>query len=104
MTPQAFNDFLDVRLAQLRAVMDAKSTHYARAGDKLHNFKAAAAAMGCTPERALIGMWMKHVVSILDLVADLERDVHHGRDVWEEKTGDAVNYLLLLEALRHERG
>ena len=56
-----------------------------------------------TPENALIGMLAKHMVSILDMVDDIPSGAYHGIQEWDEKIGDAVNYLLLLEGLIEER-
>jgi hypothetical protein len=50
-----------------------------------------------------VGMLCKHLVSIFDLVHDLDTDVMSPLAQWSEKLGDAGNYLLLLEALVVER-
>jgi hypothetical protein len=76
---------------------------YARGGDKLHNFKAAAEMDGVTPEQAAKGMLLKHWQSLRDLTDDMDRAVFLPRDVWSEKIGDAINYLFLLDALVAER-
>lgn len=71
-------------------------------GDRLHNFKRAAKALQSTPERACISFWMKHVVSILDMVDDLDKGKKNSPAMWNEKIGDAINYLVLLEGLVSE--
>ena len=48
-------------------------------------------------------MWIKHVVSIKDLVDDLEYGDMAMREEWDEKIGDAINYLFLLNGLVVER-
>ena len=48
-------------------------------------------------------MASKHFVSLTDLINDLESGVDHPMTLWEEKIGDAENYLLLLEGLLKER-
>jgi hypothetical protein len=101
MTDQEFNDLVEARLAKIKDQLALKGEEYAR-GDRLSNFKKAAAALGCAPERALAGFWMKHIVSILDMINDLEAGRRAPHAVWDEKIGDAINYLVLLEALRHE--
>ena len=58
--------------------------------------------LGCTPEKALVGMWTKHIISILDIVDGIEAKAPADA-VIEEKIGDAVNYLILLEAMLKER-
>jgi hypothetical protein len=70
----------------------------------MHNFNRAAAMLGCCPERALVGMLSKHLVSVLDLVDAIEqRGELPTVKLLEEKCGDSINYLILLEALVKER-
>lgn len=94
-----FNSLLDERLAKTKSVLASKATEYATDEDRLHNFKVAAAITGVTPAQALLGMWVKYVVSICDMVRS---DMPYGVGQWDEKIGDAVNYLVLLEAIIHE--
>jgi hypothetical protein len=58
---------------------------------------------GITPEQALIGMWMKHIVSIMDITNDLNNGTLPTDDAINEKFGDVINYGLLLESLIRER-
>ena len=102
MTDEDFDVIVERRVEKTREILGKKAEEYAR-GDRLSNFKKAAAAMGCTPEKALVGMWMKHVISIIDLVNDLEMEVVAAEEMWDEKIGDAINYLVLLEGLVKER-
>ena len=95
MTPERFNEILAKRLEATKAVLASKATEYASGRDRLHNFNRAAAMLGTTPEKALIGMWTKHIVSILDIV---DSENVPSLAMLEEKIGDAVNYLVLLEA------
>jgi len=80
-----------------------KNAEYSRNDDKLHNFKRAGALLGCTPHEALVGMWSKHLVSVLDMVSDYAA---FGKipdsKMLDEKFTDAINYLHLLEALFRE--
>ena len=55
-----------------------------------------------SPETALIGMWTKHVVSIMDICDNIENKVPPV-EIIEEKIGDAINYLILLEAMLKDR-
>jgi len=68
--------------------------------DRLSNFKRAADIQECSDEAALVGMWMKHIVSILDIVDEWStEDILPTREKLQEKITDAINYLVLLEAL-----
>jgi hypothetical protein len=103
MTYEEFSECFESRVDLCRRVLVGKNTEYARGGDKLSNFKKAGGLQGCVPELALQGMMAKHQVSILDLIKDLDKDQHHSIAIWEEKLGDALNYLFLLRALLAER-
>jgi len=102
MTTVEFNKLVSDRCEKIVSILSSKAEEYAR-GDRLSNFKRAAAALECTSERACIGMWMKHIVSVLDMVDDIERGRGWSMQKWEEKIGDAINYLILLEGLVRER-
>jgi hypothetical protein len=78
-------------------VLLKKSEEYATEDDKLHNFKIASALSGETAEQALWGFCIKHLVSISDMVA-AGRTKQFTNDQWDEKIGDAINYLILLRA------
>ena len=103
MTTEDFAKCFDSRVDLCQRVLIGKNTEYARGGDKLSNFKKAAGQQGCSPEQALQGMMTKHQVSIVDLIQDIDKGTHHSMAVWEEKIGDALNYLFLLRGLLEER-
>ncbi len=99
MNTETYNKLLDEMLDRTREVMGSKSAEYVRGDDKLHNFRRAAEIMRCSETEAWQGMWMKHVVSILDQLDDLKDGKSHPLALWQEKLGDARNYLFLLEAI-----
>lgn len=103
MTHKDFEIVLNRRIEKIMNVLAKKAQEYSFSDDRLHNFKRAAAMQATTPEKALIGMLAKHMVSIMDMVDDIQRGKYHGIPAWDEKIGDAVNYLLLLEGLIDER-
>lgn len=103
MTDVEFSEVFERRMAQSGLTLVKKATEYAR-GDRLSNFKKAAGALACSPEKALVGMLIKHLISIIDLVDDVERGALADYPLWDEKIGDAINYLILLDALVQERG
>lgn len=80
-----------------------KGPEYQRGKDRLSNFKRAAAIQEIAPEQALIGMWVKHLVSLLDLVDDLAQGRKISLVQFREKLTDSINYHLLLEGLVVER-
>jgi hypothetical protein len=98
-----FDTIVAERLEKIKAILLKKREEYApEGGDRLHNFKRASAMLHCEPEQALVGMWTKHVISILDMVDKIHRD-EPTVELLEEKIGDAINYLILLEAMVKER-
>lgn len=102
MHAKTFDDILEYRLDKTRRVLASKAEEYASCDDRMHNFRRAAALQGTTPALALVGMWSKHVVSVLDLARKQAAGGLVPREVIDEKVGDAVNYLILLEALLKE--
>ncbi len=91
-----FNRVIKASIEHIRKTLLEKGAEYTPAGgDRLHNFKRAAELQQCTPEQALWGMCAKHIVSISDMV---RANVDYPDTVWDEKIGDALNYLLLLRA------
>ncbi len=102
MTSEEFNHLVHDRTDKIKQILASKAAEYAR-GDRLSNFKRAAAMMQVTPERALLGMMAKHWVSLLDMVDDLDAEKINSHGKWDEKIGDSINYLILLEGLMLER-
>lgn len=94
-----FESILAKRLSQIAVVLGGKAKEYAQDGDRLYNFKVAARMNDETPAKALWGMATKHLVSVTDLIdGKLERTP----EMVDEKIGDMINYLILLEAILKE--
>ena len=98
MDSNMFNEIVNNRIDKIKSVLSSKASEYA-SEDRLYNFKVAAQINGCTPKRALWGMASKHLVSVMDLVIDR---VQSSEYLINEKVGDMINYLILLEALLME--
>jgi hypothetical protein len=91
---------VEKRVRKIREVLKAKAEMYASSSNRLHNFDFAARILNCTPEQALQGMLMKHIVSVLDLIEWTETmPLRITEALIEEKIGDNINYLILLESL-----
>ena len=98
-TTMEFEKILSARISSIKSVLGNKAKEYAMEGDRLHNFKVAARVKNETPEKALWGMAVKHLVCIIDMVdGKLESTI----PMVDEKVGDMINYLILLEALMKE--
>lgn len=103
MTATKFDSILDARIAKTRSVLGSKAGEYASDLDRLPNFKRAAALLGTTPAKALVGFLTKHLVSVLDIVDHDAAGLGVSTAALDEKVGDAVNYLILLEAVLLEK-
>jgi len=90
----SFETILSERLAKISDTLSAKQKEYAQDDNRLHNFDVAARIGDTTPEKALKGMLLKHLVSVFDMIDDPEAVTVAMID---EKIGDTVNYLVLLE-------
>ena len=99
-----FNDIVEHRIEQIRTVLTQKALEYATDQDRWHNFNRAGEILGVSPERALVGMMVKHFVSILDLVTWGETCPEKlTLEIIDEKINDNCNYLILLEGLLKKR-
>lgn len=99
MNNELFDKVTAKRIKTCIDVLCKKSDEYSADNDKLHNFKVAGALQGCSDVKALGGMMCKHTVSIYDLINDFENSKNISIDLWNEKIGDSINYLLLLNAM-----
>jgi hypothetical protein len=99
-----FDDVVHNRLNEISNTLIRKAKEYATNTDRFHNFRTAARIKMETPERALLGIWMKHLVSILDIIDWVEQYPEKITEaIINEKIGDNINYLILLEGLLKER-
>ena len=98
MKTEKFESILNERISKCVKVLCSKADEYATE-DRLHNFKVAAELQNCTPITALAGMMAKHTVSVYDLIKRQEQGYVVPKEMWDEKIGDSINYLLLLTAL-----
>lgn len=99
MINEEFQKILNDRLCKIKTTLDKKAGEYSSDEDRLYNFKQAAAIMGVEPQEALWGMAVKHLVSVQDLVY---KNLENTKANVNEKIGDLINYLILLEALLSE--
>lgn len=93
---------VDARIRDLKDRLDLKGNEYVRDADRLHNFRSVAAFNDTTMETALWGMLSKHLCSIKDMIKDAERGTAWDQHIWNEKIGDAMAYLALLDVIRQE--
>ena len=99
MTNKEFDKLLKERIVQIEKVLGSKAQEYASDLDRLHNFDIAAIISRKTKAQALWGMAMKHLVSVIDIVDSGQKPT---KEIVDEKIGDLINYLILLEAIFKE--
>jgi hypothetical protein len=96
MNTETFDKIVEERLTKIKDILLIKSKEYAVNDDRLYNFRRASIINKETPEQALWGMFTKHLVSVIDLVEGSTQVTEY---LVNEKIGDAINYLILLEAI-----
>lgn len=101
MNTENFNKIIHEQIERCEATLCKKADEYAT-DDRLHNFKVAAGLQDCLPTTALGGMMAKHTVSVYDMIRGLEEGKSYPLELWDEKIGDSINYLLLLTAAVRE--
>ena len=91
-----FNNIVLSRIGKIEDVLADKAKEYAKNTNRFWNFDVAARIANSTPEKALWGMAMKHLVSVIDIV---NSPADATEELIDEKIGDMINYLILLEGL-----
>lgn len=85
-------------LRKSMAILEQKGNSYT-SEDCLSNFKQAAMLQECTTAQALWGMAAKHIISISNMISN---KIEYDESIWDEKLGDAINYLCLLKVVIKE--
>jgi hypothetical protein len=98
MTEEQFDKLVTNRLNATRQTLIIKGKEYRRNNDPLHNFNVAAQLGNTTREKALWGFALKHYVSFMDILNDIEKNNLPTEELLSEKVGDLINYLILCEA------
>lgn len=95
-----FNKLVDERIKLIQSVLQKKGAEYANDKDVFHNFEEGT-KMSFHDKREMVA-WeymMKHMISIKDMIAS--KDAYSEYTI-REKFGDAINYLILMEAMMLE--
>ncbi|MDD2679530.1 MAG: hypothetical protein PHO03_01830 [Candidatus Omnitrophica bacterium] len=101
MVAKDFERLFDRRVGACREVMIEKAKEYASEDDRLHNFERGADFLKQNPSTVCLNYMTKHLVSIYDIVQGEEQVT---QALLDEKIGDAINYLILLEACLVDEG
>ena len=103
ITQQAFDALVQQRVEKITQTLIEKGKEYQRNFDPLHNFRVGARVSNTTEEKVLWGFALKHYISFLDILNDIEVGVLPKETVVDEKIGDLINYLILCEASIKEK-
>lgn len=99
-----FEKLVDESVAQMRELLIVKGGEYAGSEDRLANFKRGAGLTGATAMQVLFIYLSKHYDAIATYIRDDAVNVERPRsESIRGRVHDALNYLLLLEALIVER-
>ena len=101
MTNEAFQILMENRFKLTEQTLMRKGNEYSVTADRLDNFKRIALMTGSSPTAVLMGFAIKHIDSVIRL-ANNEASEEVSIDYIDEKIGDTISYLILLEALLNE--
>jgi hypothetical protein len=96
-TPE-FEKVVTERVDKIQKTLVEKAKEYVRGEDRLHNFNVGARVANTTREKVLWGFALKHYISFLDMLNDIEEGNLPKEEYVDEKIGDLINYLVLTEA------
>lgn len=91
-----FDQMVKRRVKLIREIFATKHVEYTPNGNPFENFDKAAVFNNTTPAKALWGMATKHFISVKQIC---ESDKKHSHDFIDEKIGDSINYLILLNGM-----
>lgn len=98
---------LDNRITKVTDLLSKKTQEYAKPEDVFHNFNAVAELLASyeneTPCGSLVGMYKKHAISMIDIVAKYETNgTLPTKELLQEKMSDTINYNLLFWMMMEE--
>ena len=103
MTYDKFMELLEERFNKTRETYSTKMIEYANVNDVFESFKKGVGfSFHDTPEGVAWEYACKHFESIKSIISKLPDEIPSDELV-DEKIGDAINYLIILEGLIKER-
>lgn len=98
MNSKRFYYLVDKETERIKDILISKGEEYSTLDNKLHNFDKAGRMSNQSREKALMGMLLKHQVSVDDIVNKLDEGKLPTLDLLSEKITDILNYYILLKA------
>lgn len=92
---------VEPRLELIKEILIQKGTEYGADKSTFHNFEQASKlSFHTTPQGVAWEFMCKHLQSIKDIIEDYQKlDKLPTKELLEEKIGDAINYLILIEGM-----
>lgn len=95
MKEQEFEIRVNATLEMLKVLLIKKGKEYHRNNNPYHNFEKGAQMTGLTPEKVLQGFLLKHLISVDDMINDLDAGILPKESQVEEKFNDILLYLII---------
>jgi len=98
MTLRVFKKIIKRQIEECYRPLLNRRGIYDRNEDTMSQFKDGAILLDQTPEQVLLGMWAKHLITLLTCIKQ-------GKEVstYVEHITDSINYLILLRCLYEEK-
>jgi hypothetical protein len=96
MRAEDFDQLVLDENAESNKMLSVKAEEYAGNNDRLENFKQAAGMLSINPAKALMGMLVKHFVSVGKMSNNPDS---YTIEKWDEKLRDIRNYTYLLKGV-----
>ena len=104
MTAKDFRNLLEVRFKKIQDTFTVKQEEYANEVDVFENIKNGVrlSVFNTEPEQVAWSYAAKHLESIISILEKLPEE-KPSEELINEKIGDAINYLIIIEGLLKER-
>jgi len=103
MTIKDFDTAVEDLLYRIEVNLESKADEYAADHDRLHNFNQGSRITGESREKVLFGFMLKHIISTMDMIEDLDKSKMPSQAMLLEKLGDLGTYTVLLHACFQDR-
>ena len=103
MNTENFKEAIEKHLGRINSNLLAKAKEYATDTDRLHNFNRASGIIGECREKAIFSFALKHLVSTMDIIDDINKGKLPTQEMLDEKLGDLGTYIALLYASIQDR-
>lgn len=103
MRQEQFEKAVNEYLVVVKANLLSKGKEYATDADMLANFNKGSNITGEVREKVLFGYALKHLVSVIDIIDEIEKGNLPDSYKMTEKLGDLGSYMALLYACIQDR-